>query len=908
MQRVPWWKPTLIVVSIILGLLLLYPTFVWQRIPSVDKATLSSARTVTLQQEIDDLKEQKRAAAERDEEEDVLTDQIREKETALRKEKDRLRSLRSRSVHLGLDLQGGLRAVLQVDMDRGASEEDRFDFDRDQTLRSIKNIIDQRIDDRTQGLSEAITQVQGDDRILVQIPGIADESIIYDLIGRTARLDFRAVWFDEAGMISEQQKISQILADIDRNLGETLVAHTEMNDDYGLVVPAEFYPSFRETLESENARVFFPPDYEIVFGKKFGNQAEGEYYPLHLLRESPEMGGTSITDAFPQADITGFGGWRVLIRFDAEGAITFREVTGRLKSRQLAIVLDDIVYSAPRINEEITGGRAEISGRFTQQEAADLASVLRSGNLPADVQVIETNVVGATLGADSIKQSVRAGLIGAGIVLLFMLFYYLLCGAVANFALVLNVFLLVAGLAAFQATLTLPGIAGIVLIIGMAVDANVLIYERIREEQDAGSERSLGALLAKGYGQAFSAILDGNVTTLITAVCLYGFGTGPIKGFAVTLTLGLVISLYTALFVTRTIFEIAITRGWIKRLHTGSLRPFGKSNYDFMKLRFASLAFSGIVIVVGVTVASISGFKFGIEFEGGTEITATFDREVTIDQIRTALPSTLSGEANIQPDHADPRRAFIRVVKLTPEQIVAANEDLDNAVYALMQERAGENPFSTAEEAMSKAFTGDVAIAAFRKNMPENALRIDGTSTRDVSPQVGGEIKEQAFWAVVVSSFLIIIYITWRFQFKYAIASIIALFHDVLVTVSIFAMLGGEFNLPIVAALLTVLGYSMNDTIIVFDRIRENRRLGTLDVQKIVNTSINQTLSRTLLTSGTTLTVLGCQLIFGGPVTFGFVQTLVIGIIVGTYSSIFVASPVLVIWEERMRRKQLSAK
>lgn len=699
------------------------------------------------------------------------------------------KELKGRAIQLGLDLQGGMHLVLEVDT-KGMSAKDA-NLAVDQVLTIIRNRVDQF------GVTEPKIQREGKKRIIVQLPGIKEPERAKELIGRTALLEFKMVkdWADSK---------------------EKLLAKLNNEIPPGYYIPA-----------SEEEEVFLTEKEPVLTGRE-------------LSTASPE-----IYEARPE----------VSLEFTRKGAKIFSEVTGKHSGERLAIILDDVVYSAPVIRERITGGKARITGRFTMAEAKDLAVILRCGALPSSVEKIEERTIGPSLGQDSINRGVRAAVLGLILVALFMLFYYRFSGLIANFTLFLTLLFLLATLAAFGATLTLPGIAGIILTIGMAVDANVLIFERMKEELRSG--KSIRASVEGGYTKAFVTIMDANITTLIAALVLFQFGTGPVKGFAVTLSVGILASMFSVLIISRAIFEFLTSSRKLKRLSMVSL--IGPTRIDFIGRRKIAFVLSTILIVVGLVAFGLRREKnFGIDFRGGSLIQLRFASPVSADEGRKALSEINLGTSTIQQFDAG-KGMIIRSTKDAAAPLIAKFSQVFELEEVQRQEMVG--------------------------------------------PEVGKDLRRAALFALFWALIGILIYIAWRFEFKFAIAAIIALFHDVLITIGAFALTGREFSLPIIAALLTIVGYSLNDTIVVFDRIRRNTKiLRKESYSAMINISINQTLSRTLLTSLTTLIVVLSLFFLGGEVIRDFAFALLIGIVVGTYSSIFVASPILVAWHNRARR------
>ncbi len=691
-------------------------------------------------------------------------------------------------VKLGLDLKGGMHLILKVDVDK-VPEEMRHDA-TDRAIEIIRNRIDQF------GVSEPLIQKQGQDRIVIQLPGITDRQRALQIVKQTAHLELRLV-------VEEAEKL-------------------------------------KNALEGE-----VPSGYELKYLDK---------KPL-LLEKKVSLTGDSLVDArveWSTMQITPY----VSFSLDSKGARRFARVTKNNTGRRLAIVLDEKVKSAPSIQEEISGGRGQITGNFSEDEAADLALVLRTGALPAPIRVEEERTVGAALGEDSIRQGISSVLVGAALVLLFMAGYYLLAGLIANFALCLNLIIILGVLSypRLGAALTLPGIAGIVLTIGMAVDANVLIFERIREELKLG--KNLRLAISSGYQKAFFTILDANVTTLIAAIILFQFGTGPVKGFATTLTIGILASMFTALVVTRLVLDSLSSSRILKKLPM--LQFLKNPKIDFIGKRKIAYIISLLLIVLGVFSLAIRGRgNLGIDFSGGALQEFRFTKPIAVNDLREALKEIGLGDSSIQ-QYKDERDILIR----------------------------------------TSSDSADKIIDKFRKEFPENDFEILRVET--VGPTVGKDLTAKAIKALFFALVGICIYVSLRFKFRFAIAAIIALLHDVLISIGILSLTGREFSVPVIAALLTVVGYSINDTIVVFDRIREDLHLmRKAPYQEIVNASINQTLSRTLLTSLTTLLVVLALFFLGGAVINDFAFVLLVGVIVGTYSSVFVASPLLVDWQKR---------
>ncbi|MBU2541374.1 MAG: protein translocase subunit SecD [Candidatus Omnitrophica bacterium] len=661
-------------------------------------------------------------------------------------------------------------------------------------------VIRNRIDEF--GVKEPTIQRQGKNGIIIQLPGITERGRAIDLIGQTALLEFKLV-----------------------------------NNDPNLL---------KKALASE-----VPDGFEFKYLDE---------EPI-LVEKKASLTGESLVDATVRFDQTSFNEPMVSLQFNSKGAKEFAEITKKNIGRRLAIILDGKIKSAPRINEAIPSGEAVITGRFTQSEAKDLAIVLRVGALPAPLYIEEERTIGPLLGQDSIKAGINATIMGAVFVFLFMLVYYMVAGLIANLALLLNLLIIFAGLSMFGFTLTLPGIAGIVLTLGMAVDANVLINERIKEELALG--RSLPGAIANGYRKALGAIIDSNVTTIIAATLLVLFGTGPIRGFAITLSIGLLASLFTAVIVTRTIFELLLKFRILKNLPM--LQLFRKTNVDFLKIHLVFFISSLLVIVIGLGSFLMKGNEaFGIDFAGGQLQEYRFKEVPSIDNIRSSLKEINLGHAILQQFKSNPKQIAVR----------------------------------TKEESL------EIVSEKFKESFPDNQFEI--VKVEKVGPLAGGLLKSKAIKAIIFSLAGILLYIGFRFRhFDFAFAGIIALLHDILIALGLTVMSGRSIDLLIVTAFLTIAGYSINDTIVIFDRIREvSRTSRKITLKEIINLSVNQTLSRTILTTVLTLIVVVSLFLFGGEVLNNFAFCLLVGFVSGTYSTIFIASPLVLILSKRASRKR----
>ncbi|MBX6326284.1 MAG: protein translocase subunit SecD, partial [Chthoniobacterales bacterium] len=591
-------------------------------------------------------------------------------------------------------------------------------------------------------------------------------------------------------------------------------------------------------------------EYRIETYKRAAEGNEKPFEERLLVKKKADLGGDSVTHA---AAVYGNEGWEVTLHFNSEGAKKFGDITAANVGHRFAIVLDGVIQSAPVIKTAIYGGNAVISGGgMNEQEARALASVLENP-LQTPVSIEEERSVSPTLGLDSIRASVLAGLIGLAITLVCVAIYYKIPGLIADVALLINLILLLGALTMFHFVLTLPGIAGIILTIGLSVDANVLIYERLREEMALG--KTLKVALNTAYEKAFSSIFDANVTTLITAAILFWKASGPVKGFAISLTLGILASLFTALIVGRNALGWFVDTGRLKRI--SMLHLISAQNINFLGKGLVACLCSLALLLAGATAFYLRGEKnFGVDFRGGDLIRLSAPGRIDVGQVRDALKPIGLADASIQ-ESTQGAKSYITV----------------------------RTPLNTSEKVEKQIMQA----------MPNAGFKIEGSER--VGALVGGELAKSSLIALSLGILGILIFVTFRFELSFAIGAIVALLHDVLMTVGVFALLGRELTLTMVGAVLTIAGYSINDTIVVFDRIREglaSGRRGT--IEEIMNSSINQTLSRTILTSTVTLIPILCLFFFGGAVLRDFSLAIIVGVVVGTYSSIFIASPIVLWW------------
>ena len=697
----------------------------------------------------------------------------------------------NKKINLGLDLKGGMHLIFRVDTSKLSNKEKKGAQER--ALEILRNRIDQL------GVAEPVIQPQGENQIVIQLPGVTNRKRALNIIGQTALLEFKLV--EEDPDLLKQAFTGKI-----------------------------------------------PEGYELKPYK------DGKL----LLKKEASLTGKYITDA--QVKIDENMQPYVAVEFNSKGAKIFSKVTTENVGRRLAIVLDGKIKSAPVIREPITNGRASITGYFTPQEANDLCIVLKAGALPCPLVLEEERTVGPLLGKDSIQRGIKASIIASIVVGLFMIIYYSIAGVVSvlGLSLVLLIILGVMGylgsLPQVRATLTLPGIAGIVLTLGMAVDANVLIFERIREEVETG--KTLLFSIKNGFSKAFSAIFDSNITTLIAAFFLFQFGTGPIRGFALTLSIGLLASMFSALVFSRFVLESLASFKIIKSIPM--LHIFRKRNWDFLKLKNVCFLISGLIIIGGLILFFTKTGIYGIDFAGGQILEYKFDTPPSLDKLRNLISNSGIKEFSLQQFREDPRVILIKTKEDYSQPIESLlNREFKNKFHFLRQESVG--------------------------------------------PAVSSQLKKKALKAILFALGGILIYVGFRFKhLSFGIAGVVALFHDVLVTLSFLLFTGRVIDLLIITAFLTIAGYSINDTIVIYDRIREIfPSLRRKPLSLIINTAINQTLSRTIITSLTTIFVVIVLYFLGGQVLNDFSFALMIGFIAGTYSTIFIASPIVILLQRK---------
>lgn len=733
------------------------------------------------------------------------------------------------SIRLGIDLNGGAEFLLSLKpiAKPGAKEDPQSEFKsnftryRDMAIETLRKRLE------TQNIFETEITPAGGEYISLRVPIVTkDEKIRLErLIKMSARLHFRLVHRDNERLVQEF-----------------------------LTNPDSFQaPEGYERMEITEAR-----------------RGEGPRRMVYFVEKDIQMDGKDITQAYPA--MGEFGGREILLSFNTEGAKNFGQVTRNNIGRQLAIVLDNNLYSAPQVKCAIEGGHAQITGDFSREEAETISNALVSGSMPFQIGIEGQFDIDPTIGAETVRDGIYSGIAGTLMVIIFMGFYYLRSGMIANISLVANTLMLLGALAAFDVTLTLPGIAGIILTLGMAVDANILIYERIREE--LANNKTVVNAVELGFKHAFSAIFDSNMTHLFVAAILMWQGTGAIKGFAITLVIGVISTLFTAVFLSKLLFDLMLRYTQVKELKMHHI--FVNPNYDFLRWRKPAIIFSIVLSVICIAVAAYRGKDiFSVDFTGGRQITFNFENYIPSDHVSKAL------------EHVGFES---KVAYKTTSAIDGGKKKLE---VVLKEKKGGVNPqFGGSDAEMKKALTDHL-----NEKFPTAKLSADQMSS--IGSLIGWEFTKSALISLFCAVFIIVIYMTARFQFSYSIAANLAMLHDVIVGVGVYVALGGQLTMQSLAAVMTLIGYSVNDTIVTYDRIRENLTLMKgKTYSEVVNTSVNQTLGRTILTGSTVFMVLLMQFFFGGISIRDFVSIMLVGVITGTYSSIYIAGPLVAIWHK----------
>ena len=788
----------------------------------------------------------------------------------------------------------------------------------DESIVSAFEVLRKRIDKF--GVTQPNIQRLGTSgRILVELPGAKDVDRVQNLLQSTAQLEFWETYKNDKlisflieantligkqisskttsvdnGEKDESSEIDDLLADVasqdsivqtknpilDRIVGQgfqggPVLAQFNARDS-DLIMGYLNQPEVRKLLPSEYRYIRF------AWGKPLSEGSVVELFALKSNRDNiaPLSGGV-VVDALQTFDQ--LGNPAVSMQMDSRGSRIWESMTGKAykDASNIAIVLDEIVYSAPGVSSgAISGGRSEITGNFTLNEAVDLANVLRAGKLPASAEIIQSEIVGPSLGKEAIQAGIYSFMIALIIVLLWMIFYYGTSGIFADIALLLNILLIFGILAGLGAVLTLPGIAGIVLTIGISVDANVLIFERVREELKKG--KGLRKSVSDGFNNALSSILDANITTGLTALILFIFGTGPIKGFATTLLIGIGTSLFTAIFITRILVDSRNDKGKNVSFSTKTTKEFlSNINLSFLQKRKIAYLISALLIIISLISLFSKGLNQGVDFVGGRSYTVRFEDPVNPSEINS-ITNNVFGSSEVKTFGEENQLKITTKYKVDIEGI-EVDEEIQNKLFTSLIDFLPE----------------DITYDDFVKGSSEKSIGI--MSSIKVGPTIADDIKNNSFLAVIGSLIVVFLYILLRFQkWQFSLGAVSAVFHDVLIVLGIFSLtytfmpFSMEINQAFIAAILTVIGYSLNDTVVVFDRIREFLNDGSKkEFDETVNGALNSTLSRTLNTSLTTLLVLIAIFTFGGESIRGFMFALIIGVLVGTYSSVFIATPVM---------------
>ena len=799
------------------------------------------------------------------------------------------------------------------DITPGMSDEEVVKILRQETEDAISasfNIIRSRID-HFGVMQPNIQRLPNSNRILVELPGVKEPERVRKLLQGTASLEFwttyngaelvqnllRADAAVKALQTSGDVAVEEVEATAEGEQAELSRAQNPLlallNPQYaggaviGAAVAADV-ATINSYLALPEVRDCFPSDIAFKWGIKGEPMFDNRLclYAIKVERADGKapLDGSVISDARATYSQTGADA-EVSMSMNSNGITEWAQLTADNINKCIAIVLDGYVYSAPVVRNKIEGGNSSITGNFTIQEAQDLANVLKSGKVPAPARIIQDTVVGPSLGQESINSGLMSFIIAFILVLLYMGLFYKTSGWMASVALVTNIFLLMGVLISFGAVLTLPGIAGIVLTMGMAVDSNVIIFERIKEELRGG--KGISAAIKDGFSNAYSAIIDGNLTTIITGIVLYIFGNGPVQGFATTLIIGIITSLFCSIFITRLLIEwivnwkgeIAFSRSWSENWLTNF-------KFDFIGKRKMSYIISGVIILVGVVSLFVQGLNLGVEFTGGRTFVVRFDKEVSAEQVREQLSAAF---ANAE----DAANASFEVKQYGEK----------NQMRIVTQYKHDDTSEATTEEvegliynALKPLYSYEITLDGF-KNTQEDVNGI--VSADKIGPAIAKDMATGASWAILFSLLAIGLYITIRFKkWQWATGATAALIHDAFIVIAMFSVCYAfmPFNLEIdqafIAAILTIIGYSINDTVVIFDRIREyNVLYPKRNIRENINNALSSTLVRTLNTSGTTLVTLLAIFVFGGATIRGFVFALLVGVIVGTYSSLFIATP-----------------
>jgi len=788
------------------------------------------------------------------------------------------------------------------------------------------NVLRNRID-RFGVTQPSIQKLGNSGRILVELPGVKEPERVRKLLQGTASLEFWETFTNQeiSGYLAEANaKLAEILADepvagdaseapaaesadsllaseiAQNQVSEAdLEAYKKQNPLFAVLTPSQYTGNacigFATAVDTAKVNRYlsmpqvaeiFPAEFRPMWSVKPSEMFEADnIFELVAIKSTSRDGkakldGGVVTDARVVYDHGTNGEPSVSMSMNAEGANIWARMTGDNVGRQIAIVLDGMVYSYPNVNSAITGGQSSITGHFTPEEATDLVNVLKSGKLPAPATIIQEQVVGPSLGAKSIRAGMISFLIAFLLVLIYMIFFYQGAGVAADIALLCNVLLLFGVLVSFGAVLTLPGIAGLVLTMGMAVDANVIIYERIKEELAAG--KGLSKAVSDGYKNAYSAIIDGQVTTLLTGIFLFVFGSGPVQGFATTLIIGIITSVLTSIFITRLIFDDRIKKGKNITFENSLTRNFMKNtHFDFIGARKWSYIISGALILISLVSIFTKGFTYGVDFTGGRTYVVRFDKPVTAEEIRQAAIAEFDGAVEVKQFGGESQMKITTQYKNDEE-----SSDVDAEVESKLY------------NALSPFFAEKLTIDEFKSTL-DNANGI--ISSDKVGPTIANDIKRDAIIAVILALFVIFAYIAFRFKgWTWGLGGVVSLAHTAIIVIGFFSLFSGilPFNLDVdqtfIAAILTIIGYAINDNVVIFDRIREYRTLHpNTDIKTNTNLALNATLTRTVNTSVSTLVTMLAIAIWGGESIRGLAVALILGICIGTYASIFIGTPVM---------------
>jgi SecD/SecF fusion protein len=790
----------------------------------------------------------------------------------------------------------------------------------DESIVSAFEVLRERIDGF--GVTQPNIQREGNSgRILVELPGARDIARAQELLSSTAQLEFWETYSQGnqslgTFFINANERLKEILEPVESNQDELSKPESEIdsllsdvaqdsldmapqtNPLLGKLIPADpGSHAIARAMVTDTAEIggylrmpeikrLLPNDVQFTKFLWERPSQDSEVVELYALKSNrdgtPRISGDVVSDA--QDTFDQFNKPSVNMTMNTRGAKEWEELTGDAYNNQtgIAIVLDNKVYTAPGVSSgPISGGRSEITGTFTVNETKDIANVLRAGKLPASAEIIQSEVVGPSLGQEAIDSGFMSFVIAMLFVLVWMIFYYGKAGVFADIALVFNILLIFGVLTSLGAVLTLPGIAGIVLTIGMSVDANVLIFERVKEELARGKGKAQA--IADGFGNALSSILDANITTGLTAIILFIFGSGPIKGFATTLLIGIVTSLFTAIFVTRLMVDAySAKKGRRLDFSTGITKNlFSKMNIDFLVKRRIAYVVSGILVAVSIFSLVTTGLNQGVDFIGGRSYQIRFEKAVSPSEIATELNEVFGSGTNVK-TFGDANQIKVTTPYKVDEEGIEVDTEIQNKLYTSLQ----------------KYLPDGTSFDDFTVGASEKSIGI--LQSVKVGPTIADDIKKNAFLAILGSLAVVFLYILLRFRkWQFSLGAVVAVFHDVMVVLGIFSLTGSimPFNMEIdqafIAAILTVIGYSLNDTVVVFDRIREIVGLKGWKAGENINEALNSTLSRTLNTSLTTLIVLLAIFVFGGESLRGFMFAMIVGVIVGTYSSVFIATPVM---------------